>query len=68
MKELTTEQAASFIEKNPTLLGTTVGARFYEHPTRGDEAPIYALLASGVLLRTNSFDLCDAKDEVTGGL
>lgn len=26
--------------RNPTLMGTTMGFKFYEHPVHGDESPM----------------------------
>lgn len=31
---------AKFMARNPDCVGKTLGFSFYEHPTRGDEAPL----------------------------
>lgn len=33
---------AKTMAHNPTLVGVVAGIRFYEHPLRGDEAPLVA--------------------------
>ena len=39
----TTEKAIAFMAQNPTHLGRVHGVDLYEHPTKGDESPIYAI-------------------------
>lgn len=53
-----TSVAARFLAKNPTLLATVRGINFYEHPTRGDEAPVYAIV-DGRLIETDAWDCAD---------
>jgi hypothetical protein len=55
----TVGQPAKFFEHNPTLLATFGGYCLYEHPTRGDSAPIYMSTPSGTLINTGFYDLGD---------
>ena len=55
----TTAQPAKFFAHNPTLLATFGGYRLWEHPTRGDTAPVYMSTPSGTLINTGFFDLGD---------
>ena len=55
----TVAQVAKFMSHNPTLLATFGGYRLYEHPTRGDEAPIYMTTPNGTLINTGFYDLGD---------
>jgi hypothetical protein len=52
-------QPAKFFEHNPTLLATFGGYRLYEHPLRGDTAPVYMSTPSGALINTGFYDLGD---------
>ena len=51
-----TPKATKFLAKNPTLICRIHGVRFYEHPTRGDESPLLAILPDGRLIRTDFWD------------
>jgi hypothetical protein len=56
---MTDTPAARFLALNPTLL-TSVGAfRLYEHPTRGDTAPVYMVTPDNLLVNTGFYDLGD---------
>ncbi len=44
---------------NPTELMRIDGYVMYEHPLRGDEAPIYMLTPDGNLINTGEYDLDD---------
>jgi hypothetical protein len=52
-------KAETFLSKNPTELAQFGGFKLYEHPTRGDTAPIYMITPSGRLMNTGFFDLGD---------
>jgi hypothetical protein len=70
MRTLTRESAAKFMAYNPTVLGTTINrlgqlVTFYEHPTQGDEAPVYAGIADR-LANTGNYDLDDMLDQSIG--
>lgn len=56
MKNLT-PNAKKFLAKNPTLLGTKFGYKFYEHPTLGDETDIKTITPDGKLLSTDCYDM-----------
>lgn len=62
MNKPTTEKALAFIAKKPTLLGTVCGDDYYEHPTMGDEAPLYIITPSGEVRRTEHWELPAADD------
>lgn len=51
------EAGERFLAKNPTLLATVQGVNFYEHPTQGDESPVFAI-RNGYLILTDAWD-CD---------
>lgn len=50
---------AAFLEKNPTRLATIDGYSLWEHPTRGDTAPIYMTTPDGRLINTGFYDMGD---------
>ena len=52
-------QIEKFFSLNPTLLATFGGFRLYEHPTRGDTAPIFMSTPDGRLVNTGFYDLGD---------
>lgn len=52
-------KTGSFLAKNPTQLATFGGFKLYEHPNRGDTAPIYMTTPSGQLINTGFYDLGD---------
>lgn len=63
MKIMSDEYTNKFLSENPTVLARQSnrhGQRivYYEHPNRGDEAPIYGLI-QGILFDTGTFDLED---------
>jgi hypothetical protein len=47
-----------FLSHNPTLLMTIGRFKLYEHPLRGDTAPIY-MIFRGQLFNTGFYDLGD---------
>ena len=49
----------SFISKNPTQLAQFGGFKLFEHPTRGDTAPVYMVTPLGELINTGFYDLGD---------
>lgn len=53
----TVAQIDKFFSHNPTLLGTIGGFKLWEHPTRGDTAPVYMSTPSGRLINTGFYDL-----------
>jgi hypothetical protein len=55
----TVAQIERFFAGNPTLLATFGDFRLYEHPTRGDTAPVYMATPDGRLINTGFFDLGD---------
>lgn len=50
------------LSRNPTLIGTVLGIRFYEHPTLGDEAGLIAIDLSGQAYQTDWYDLPQDSD------
>lgn len=53
----TVSQVTKFFEYNPTLLATVGEYKLYEHPTRGDTAPVYMTTPDGRLINTGFYDL-----------
>ena len=53
------KDATKFLAQNPTLLATYGEFKVYEHPTRGDDAPVYMVTPSGHLINTGFYDLGD---------
>jgi hypothetical protein len=51
-----------FLSHNPTLLMTIGRFKLYEHPLRGDTAPIY-MIFQGQLFNTGFYDLGDFYDD-----
>lgn len=63
MKTLTTEAAAKFLSKNPTLLFEFNNVlrqrvKLYEHPDLGEDAPVYACI-EGIVANTYRGDFHD---------
>jgi len=54
--------AKRFMDQEPTVLGRIGSQVFYEHPTRGDTAPIYTIGKHGELINTGFFDLGDEEN------
>lgn len=48
-----------FMQHKPTLLLTIRDYNLWEHPTRGDTAPIYMTTLEGRLINTGFYDLGD---------
>lgn len=48
-----------FMAHNPYQLATYGKYKLYEHPLRGDEAPIYMVTPKGNLINTGFYDLGD---------
>jgi hypothetical protein len=55
----TMTNATKFLAQNPTLLATYGEFKIYEHPTRGDSAPVYMVTPIGRLVNTGFYDLGD---------
>lgn len=49
--------ATKVLAAKPTLIGTVLGVRFYEHPTRGDEVGTVAIDLNGNAWQTDFYDL-----------
>jgi len=49
--------AAKVLAANPTLIGTVLGIRFYEHPSLGDETGLIVIDLNGVAYQTDWYDL-----------
>lgn len=56
-------KARNFLSQRPTLVGAVLGYRFYEHPTRGDEAPLIAITPDGRVIPTDWWE-CPSMFEV----
>jgi hypothetical protein len=56
---MTDTPAARFLAQNPTLLTSFGAFRIYEHPTRGDTAPVYMVTPDNLLVNTGFYDLGD---------
>lgn len=52
-----THNARRFLASKPTLIGSRLGHRFYEHPTRGDEAPLLVITRDGSLKRSPFWEI-----------
>lgn len=46
-----------------TYICTVAGIRFFEHPTRGDEAPLLALV-NGAMVATDFWESPEAEDVI----
>lgn len=55
----TETKVEKFFSYNPTLLSCFGKFKLWEHPTRGDSAPIYMSTPSGRLINTGFYDLED---------
>ena len=62
MSIYTVAQVEKFMSHNPTLLAEYGEYKLWEHPTRGDTAPIYMSTPSGKLINTGFYDLGDFGD------
>jgi hypothetical protein len=58
-----TENAKNFLAKNPVLIATVAGIRFYECPVRGDESPLRYITPEGKL-KTSDFWEAPSLEEV----
>lgn len=56
-RQTMTEAATKFLAANPTQLGSFGSFKLWEHPTRGDEAPIYMTMSDGRLISTGFYDM-----------
>ena len=56
---MTTDRTTRFLAHNPTCLASFGGFKLWEHPTRGDTAPIYMTTADGRLINTGFYDTGD---------
>ena len=61
MKNLS-DKAKAFLSKNPTLIGTVAGHRFYEHPDLGDESPLIEITPAGKVRRSEFWEVPDLWD------
>jgi hypothetical protein len=48
-----------FLARDPYLLMQVEGYKLWEHPTYGDEAPVYMSTPNGRLINTGFYDLDD---------
>jgi hypothetical protein len=55
----TVAQVQKFFAHNPTLLAEYGDYKLWEHPTRGDTAPVYMSTPDGRLINTGFYDLGD---------
>ena len=62
MTNTLTEKAQAFLAQRPTLVGTVLGNRFYEHPRLGDEAPLVVITADGRKRCSGFYDLPSAAE------
>lgn len=62
MHTFTEDAAKRFLAQNPTHLATVRGVMFYEHPTRGGDAPICAIV-EGKLVVTDAWDCGDLEGD-----
>jgi hypothetical protein len=56
------DKAQAFLAKNPTLMGRVLGCNVYEHPTLGDESPLYMITQEGNLQRLSYYELPSAEE------
>jgi hypothetical protein len=54
-------KAAVFMGQNPTVIGVVGPVTYYEHPTYGDEAPMF-FIEDGKLRRSEHWDIDSAQD------
>lgn len=54
-----TDRARAFLASSPAHLGTAGPFTLWEHPTRGDTAPVYMLTPCGRIASTGFYDLGD---------
>ena len=59
MKRNLTDNARRFLDAGAYKLASIAGVHFYEHPTRGDNAPVFAITRDGRLIDTGCYDLGD---------
>lgn len=64
MNKPTTKAAEAFMSRKPTFIGRVNGIDLYEHPVYGDESPLVAMTAEGLVKRTSNWELPDAMDGV----
>lgn len=55
------EKAAAFMAQNPTIIGVVGSVTYYEHPTAGDEAPLF-FIEDGKLRESVYWDIESAQD------
>lgn len=58
-----TAAAQRFLAQEPTFIGRVLDTDYYEHPTRGDEAPLVAITADGRCKLTDHYDLPSINDQ-----
>lgn len=57
------DKARAFLAQSPTKLGTAGPFTLWEHPTRGDTAPVCMLTPCGRIMSTGYYDLGDLDAE-----
>ena len=68
MEIVSEEYKQSFMKLNPTLYSTMTNKlnqeiKFFEHPTKGDEYFVYALIDNKYLVRTDFFETADMVED-----
>jgi hypothetical protein len=54
--------AKKFLSKNPTLISTVAGVRFYECPIQGEDVPLRAITKDGKLKMTDFYESPDVEE------
>ncbi|MGL5078786.1 MAG: hypothetical protein ACRDBG_23560 [Waterburya sp.] len=52
--------------QGPELVGEVAGYRFYEHPIRGDEAPLVMITPDGRMVKRTDFWDLPTTEELAG--
>jgi hypothetical protein len=64
MQDKLSDKARAFLARKPTLVGRVLGCNVYEHPTLGDESPLYMVTSEGQL-RILAFYELPSEDELS---
>lgn len=56
------DQAKKFMAKNPVLIQTLQGYKFFECPINGEDVPLKCVTPCGYLYGTPFYDLLDSDD------
>jgi hypothetical protein len=51
------DKAQTFLANNPYYIGAVAGHKFYEHPTRGDESPLFVIGPDGKLKLSDHWEI-----------